>query len=79
MNDFASQDYIDKNIRIRPHSGKSIAEDPKPSAPFMKEENEEDDTKMIQLEMEEQRREIKRLKDEVERKVKAEEEKKKKR
>lgn len=67
MNDFASQEYIDKNIRIRPASGKSQADDGKlgfagGASGQMKEdggEEDENDLKMINLEMEEQRKDIK--------------------
>lgn len=81
INEFASQEYIDKNIRIVP-AGKVKDDENRinsggPSG-FMKEDGEEDEensNKMINLEMEEQRKDIKKQREEMERRQKLEEEK----
>lgn len=87
MNDFATQEFLDKNIRVRPTSGVARDEDGKTNDPFNKSTNDpfgtggEDIEKFDQmriLEMEEQRVEAKAKRDEWLRKKALEEEKKNK-
>jgi hypothetical protein len=71
MNDFASDEFLNKNIRVRPVSGRTNAEDTRydpfgSNAPsrnvIMGTENTDDEenyNKMLKLEMEDQRKNIK--------------------
>jgi hypothetical protein len=73
MNDFATEEFLTKNIRVRPISGitKGDMEETKTNADYIhypvksmlmggdQEENEEKFNKMINLDMEEQRKNIK--------------------
>jgi hypothetical protein len=85
MNDFASDDFLTKNIRVRPVSGRTNADDTKtgdmlggPTRNALMTDNTDDEdnyNKMINLEMEDQRKAIKVKRDDLLRKQKLEEEK----
>ena len=89
MNDFCTQEFLDKNIRVRPISGvsKGPGEDGKTNDPFTKSHNEIYNEKQDEnekhheiqlLEMIDQRKEIKKSKDVFMQKKRLEEEKAKK-
>ena len=64
MNDFASDDFLTKNIRVRPVSGKTVDDTTKTdilNRNMITDGDQDDDNfnKMINLEMEDQRRIIK--------------------
>ena len=68
MNDFCTQDFLDKNIRVRPMSGVSRSEDQrqneqaKNNDPYgEKIDKNEKDHQLEELEMDEARQEIKRV------------------
>lgn len=78
MNDFATEDFITKNIRVRPISGKDIEEkSEKGGFASLGDLGDEDEkfNKMQDLEMDDQRKKIKVIKEEIERKKQAEVEK----
>jgi hypothetical protein len=84
MNDFATEEFLSKNIRVRPLSGVARGDEDKTNDPYSKSMNDpygqniDDDEKFAQLkiiEMEEQRRETKIRRDEYARKKALEEEK----
>ena len=82
MNDFATQDFLDKNIRVRPVSGVTRGDDEgKTNDPFNKSmggddvEDYEKFEQMRVLEMQDQRVQAKLLRDEFLRKKALEEEK----
>lgn len=82
MNDFATQDFLDKNIRVRPVSGVTRGDDEgKTNDPFNKSmggddvEDYEKFEQMRKLEMEDQRVQAKAQRDEFLRKKQLEEEK----
>lgn len=89
MNDFCTQEFLDKNIRVRPISGisKGPGEEGKTNDPYSKNMNDPYNEKMDEneknhqnqlLEMEEQRQDIKKNLDLYMQKKKIEEEKAKK-
>lgn len=79
-NDYASQDYVDKNIRIWPHSGKDQVEDQKVfKHDDLGVDEEENEFKVLKMEIEEQWEQVKKRKEEMDRKKRLEEEKKRKR
>lgn len=92
MNDFATEEFITKNIRVRPISGVTRGgdmEETRTNVDYLHfggagqrttepNDDEEKFNKMINLDMEEQRRNIKVKKDEYNRKRLIEEEKKRK-
>ena len=83
MNDFASQQYVERNIRVRPGSGRQEEGDRKAAqGGFMDGDgeagqDEENNKLLIDIEMNEQRRIIKEKKAQREKIMRIEEEKKK--
>lgn len=84
MNDFATEEFLNKNIRVRPLSGLSrgggeeAKQDKNPSDPYNQGEDAEKFNQMKILEMEEERQQIKEQKENYMRRKRAEEEKLKK-
>jgi hypothetical protein len=87
MNDFATEEFLTKNIRVRPISGTTHKDDDKSEhisrGNLMENgsvggDDEEKFNKMVNLEMEDQRKRIKLQREEVERKRVIAEEKKEK-
>ena len=86
MNDFATEEFLNKNIRVRPISGvsRTQADENKTTDPYNKSLNDpygqqgDDDERfnnMKIIEMQDERYEIKKQKEEYTRKKRAEEEK----
>lgn len=85
MNDFATEEFLNKNIRVRPQSGvsKGGADDGKTEGmqrslqdPFGNQGDEDEKFNAMKIiEMQDERQEIKRNKEEYEKRKKAEEEK----
>ena len=81
LNDFASQEYIDKNIRVIPQEkGKDENKiGGLGMAPFNSEQDDDNSNRMLSLELEESRVKAKKEKEERLKKQKLEEERKRKR
>ena len=78
MNDFATEEFMGKNIRVRPISSHSRKEEDQPGKSDIyggPGDEEEKFNQMKIIEMMEERTEIKKKKEELERKKKLEEEK----
>lgn len=75
MNDFATEEFLTKNIRVRPISGITGKDDDRQSEHISRanlfengnNDDEEKFNKMINLEMEDQRKKIKLQREEIER------------
>lgn len=90
LNDFASQEFVQKNIRVRPVSARTSAEESQkqdymPNGPNRTigksndgAKDDQNDVRSMMFEMEQQRKDIKEKHNEIKRKKEAELEKKKK-
>ncbi|CAI2364458.1 unnamed protein product [Moneuplotes crassus] len=82
LNDFASQEFVQKNIRVRPMSARTNAEDSQKQENMGKSKDggkdDQNDMRSMLFELEQQRKDIKEKHVEAKRKIEAEVEKKKK-
>ena len=90
LNDFASQEFVQKNIRVRPVSARTSAEESQkqdymPNGPNRTigksndgAKDDQNDVRSMMFEMEQQRKDIKEKHNEIKRKKEAELDKKKK-
>ena len=85
MSDFATADFLAKNVRVRPDSGavrageeetKTVITEPNVGGGRYEMEDEEKFNNMVRLDMDEQRKQIKERREELERLRQIEEEKK---
>lgn len=85
MNDFATEEFLTKNIRVRPQSGITGKDDDRQSEHISRNnlmvglgdptDDEEKFNQMVNLEMMDQRKKIKQQREELEKKREAEQEK----